>query len=345
MSGSIGIVGAGITGLATAYVLSPKYSITIIARDLPGDLGTNWASPWYSPFHSHLPNIDRTNLKSRAGAVFHPQSKATKTQQEMQRTNFNFYWQLAREDPTSGVKMYSMTEYFDDRDNDSDIWYKNLMPDYRVIDKSELPEGVSMGVKYMALAMNPMLLLPWLKAKLEEKGVQFVRKEVQTLDEAREIAKAKIIVNASGVGARELASDNTVVPVRGQTMFVKTDFSELYMREGSEYTYVIPRAGSGGVIMGGIKSDRLDAEVDVELKNDILRRVNHMTRGAFEGLNLESVTDLVGFRPGRTSGLRVEKVGDVVHAYGAEGAGYIYSFGVAAKVKEFIEDGDLRAKL
>ena len=54
MKDSIGIVGAGITGLAVAYILSPKYNITIIARDLPGDLGTAWASPWYSspPFPS-----------------------------------------------------------------------------------------------------------------------------------------------------------------------------------------------------------------------------------------------------------------------------------------------------
>jgi D-amino-acid oxidase len=50
MEEPIGIVGAGITGLATAYVLSPKYSVTIVARDLPGDLGTNWASPWYLSF-------------------------------------------------------------------------------------------------------------------------------------------------------------------------------------------------------------------------------------------------------------------------------------------------------
>ena len=46
MEETIGIVGAGITGLANAYVLSSKYIITIIARDLPGDLGTRWASPW-----------------------------------------------------------------------------------------------------------------------------------------------------------------------------------------------------------------------------------------------------------------------------------------------------------
>jgi hypothetical protein len=46
MAESIGILGAGITSLATAYVLSSKYKVTIVARDLPGDLGLDWASPW-----------------------------------------------------------------------------------------------------------------------------------------------------------------------------------------------------------------------------------------------------------------------------------------------------------
>jgi D-amino-acid oxidase len=284
-------------------------------------------------------------MNNRAGATFHPQRKATKPQKEMQATCFKFYWDLAHKDPSSGVKIYPMTEYFDDQNDDSNIWYKSLMPDYRVIPVSELPKGVSLGVKYTAMAMNPLLLLPWLKEKLEAKGVKFIRAEVKSLDEARQITKAKTLVNASGVGAKELASDEAVRPVRGQTMFVKTDFNELFMREGSEYTYVIPRAGSDGVIIGGIKSDRLDAEVDVALKSDILRRVNHMTDGAFEGLDLESVTDLVGFRPGRTMGIRVEREGDVVHAYGAEGAGYIYSFGVAEKVRLLIEDEWPRAKL
>jgi len=54
MKESIGIIGAGITGLATAYVLSSECDVTIVARDLPGDLGTDWASPWYDFLSSKL---------------------------------------------------------------------------------------------------------------------------------------------------------------------------------------------------------------------------------------------------------------------------------------------------
>ncbi|KAL2158835.1 hypothetical protein VTH06DRAFT_4027, partial [Thermothelomyces fergusii] len=48
--GKITIFGAGIVGLATAFVLREKHpdlEITIAARDLPGDAPSDaWASPW-----------------------------------------------------------------------------------------------------------------------------------------------------------------------------------------------------------------------------------------------------------------------------------------------------------
>lgn len=229
--------------------------------------------------------------------------------------------------------------------DDSKLWYGSLMPGYSVLKEGELPAGVKFGVKYTTLAMNPLLLLPWLDKELRSRGVSFLRKELRSFEEARNLSGATLVVNASGVGAGRLAGDVAVRPVRGQTMFVKTSFSELVMREGEEYTYVIPRARSGGVIMGGIKSDRLDAEVDVELKSDILERVNRITNGAFTGLDVGSVTDIVGFRPGRREGLRVEREIDVIHAYGAEGAGYIYSFGVAERVRELIGVEAFKSKL
>lgn len=351
MGEPIGVIGAGITGLATAYVLSSKYKVTVVARDLPGDLGRSWASPWSvaSPLAQTVPPttdfVQKSNSSSRAGAVFHPQANSSKLQQEMQATCFKFYWSIAHRDPTSGVQVYAVTEYRDDQVDESFFWYKTLMPDYRLLASSELPQGVTIGAQYTSLAINPLVLLPWLKRQLEARGVKFIRAEVRSVDEARSLTKAKLIVNASGVGAKRLAGDEAVRPIRGQTMFVKTDFAQVVMRGGSEYTYVIPRMGSGGVVMGGVKSDRLDAEVDVELKSDILMRVNRITNDAFKDVDLASVTDIVAFRPGREGGLRVEREGNVVHAYGMVGAGYTYSFGAAERVRQLVEGDGTKARL
>ncbi|PBP25393.1 FAD dependent oxidoreductase [Diplocarpon rosae] len=75
-------------------------------------------------------------------------------------------------------------------------------------------------------------------------------------------------------------------------MFVETDFSELIM--------------PAGVTISDNESDRIDAGVDASLKSDVLRRVNHFSKGAFRGLDLDSVTGVIGFRPGSKGGLRVE---------------------------------------
>jgi len=264
----------------------------------------------------------------------------------MQRASFEYYWNLAHREEASksGVQVLPMTEYFDDRTSDEDIWYKNLVPKYSIIEKKLLPEGCTFGVKYLSLSMNPASLLPYLMEKLEKVGVKFIRAEVKSFEEARSMTGARLLVNASGVGAKTFG-DSSVKPIRGQTMFVKTNFNELVMKEGSEYTYVIPRANSGGVIMGGIKSDRLDSDVDVELKSDILTRVNRITNGAFKDVDVNYVTDIVAFRPGRDGGLRVERDGDVVHAYGVAGAGYIYSVGIAKRVKELIDGIEIKARL
>lgn len=43
----VGIVGAGVVGLACALLLTDVgFKVAIVARDLPGDMTTNWSSPW-----------------------------------------------------------------------------------------------------------------------------------------------------------------------------------------------------------------------------------------------------------------------------------------------------------
>ena len=223
---------------------------------------------------------------------------------------------------------------WDDREYGHDVWYKTLVPHFKRIPGSELPSGITCGFTFTSLAISPDFYLPWLKNELVSKGVRFIGATVQSLEEARDITKTDIIVNASGLGAARLVPDDQVMPIRGQTMLVKSDFEGIVHRLGSEYTYAIPRMYTGGVIIGGIAEEgSFNTRVDSGLKADMLRRANIITNDAFKDVDIHNVLkDIVGFRPGRKGGIRVEREGNTIHAYGFGGAGYCYSHGAAEKV-------------
>lgn len=190
------------------------------------------------------------------------------------------------------------------------------------------------------MTVNPAVFLPWLKQEMDSRGVQFIRKGVKSLEEARHTVKCDVIVHASGLGAFDLAVDQDVVAARGQTIFVESDFDELMMLQGSQYTYIIPRMYTGGVIIGGVSQQgNLDREVDETLRPDILERVGKMSKRRFGPVDLKrsSTKDIVAFRPGRRGGYRIEAEGDVVHAYGFGSLGYAYGYGAAMKVLELVE--------
>lgn len=232
------------------------------------------------------------------------------------------------------------TEYYDDRENDSSIWYKKLVPRYQKIPTRDLPEGSKIGFTYQSITVNPAVFLPWIKKELEARGVEFIRKTIQTMQEAKKITGCKLIVHASGLGATELANDKDMVAIRGQTMIVETDFDELSMHQGSHYTYVIPRMYSGSAIMGGISQPgNFSREVDEDLRDDILRRTKKLSEGSFDSVDLKRDVkrDIVAFRPGRKGGYRLETEGNVVHAYGFGGLGYVFSYGAAQKVCEMVD--------
>ncbi|RAH43031.1 FAD-dependent oxidoreductase [Aspergillus brunneoviolaceus CBS 621.78] len=317
----VGIIGSGIIGLLSALALTDAgYQVTIMARDLPGDETQDWASPW-------------------AGVSIFPHPDAGG--ESLQTENFKYFWALAHRDPTSGVQVIKATEHYDDRDDDSTIWYKTVVPRYRLIPKEKLPDGVKLGFTYTSMTINPAYLLPWIQKQLQARGVTFIRKTLSSIEEAKKITGAKVIVHASGLGAYTLSGDKNVEAIRGQTMFVKTDFvDQLMMHQGSHYTYVIPRMFTNGAIIGGVSQPgNLDRNVDTDLRADILRRVNTMTNGGLLSVDLENDVqkDIVAFRPGRKGGYRLEVEGDVVHAYGFAGLGYIFSYGVALKVRELVD--------
>jgi D-amino-acid oxidase len=287
----------------------------------------------------------------------------------MQMESYKHFWKIAHNDPSSGVDMRMCRQYYDETDirNPRDcekLWGKNFLAKYRYLSQDELPKqlrGITFGEEYLSMSINPWLYLPWIRTKLESMGVRFIQKQVNSIHNI----KADIIINATGLGSEKLngVNDQQVEAVRGQTMWVKSDYTGfMAIRHGIEYTYVIPRALSGGVIFGGVSdSSNFNVKPEYETKRDIMERVRDLipevvsnaqelkkltNKNSSSDANAELVEsvdiirDIVAFRPGRKGEARVEVVKQspvLVHAYGFEGSGYIYSGGVAWKVRQELD--------
>ncbi|RKU43778.1 hypothetical protein DL546_004126 [Coniochaeta pulveracea] len=247
----ITIVGAGITGMAIASLLSRNHEVTIVAKNLPGDeLTLEWASPW-------------------AGAVFLGLDGSSEREQKMQLDSFAVLWRLAVTNPESSLRRIVMEDFHDDKTIDQ-IWYRGKMPEFRVMRQDELPKGVKLGMSYKTVVLTPKVFLPWLRKRLEASGVTFKRVNLDTLAEVKSQGH-DIVVNASGWGPKFMGDirDQDVQLVRGQTVHVRSNYDKIYMRHGKDYTYAISRL-DGTCILGGIKQyDQTDPKLDLDLQQDV----------------------------------------------------------------------------
>ena len=99
--------------------------------------------------------------------------------------------------------------------------------------------------------------MPYIGEKISQLGGQFVRKRVGSLQELYDMYPgSNIFINASGWGSKLLVDvqDEKCFPERGQNVFLDTDDHQtMYSRNGQEYTYIIPRPQSHGLVLGGVK--------------------------------------------------------------------------------------------
>jgi D-amino-acid oxidase len=154
---------------------------------------------------------------------------------------------------------------------------------------------------------------------------------VSSLEEAA--ATSRVVVNCTGLGARELVGDHQMTPIRGQIVRVRNPGLErcvLDEKNPEGLTYIVPR--SDDCILGGTAEEgEWDTEPNPEVATEILRR------GVALEERLSGVQVLehkVGLRPGRpTIRLEAELLsgdGLCVHNYGHGGAGVTLSWGCAA---------------
>ena len=145
--------------------------------------------------------------------------------------------------------------------------------------------------------------------------------------------KFDLVINCAGIGARELVQDLDLEPHRGQVAVVPSieDFSCAIVCDDVPLMYAIPRRND--CVFGGTNDISSDLAVDPATTDRIVAECSRV-------LNIEKpnvLTERVGLRPFRKSGVRLERdqlvdSRTVIHNYGHGGSGFTLSWGCAREV-------------
>ena len=160
-------------------------------------------------------------------------------------------------------------------------------------------------------------------------GIDIERRSVASLADATR--EAPIVVNCSGLGARDLAADDEVTPLRGPYIVASNPGIDTFVMSAPIGTMTTSYHPHGDrIVLGGSMTDSWDTTPDDDEAAAIVRRCARIEP------RLENATVLehrVGLRPARTQPrLDREQLGrsTIVHNYGHGGSGVTFSWGCAA---------------
>jgi D-amino-acid oxidase len=310
------VVGAGVAGLTTAISLAEAGLVTqVVAAQPPSQTTSAAAGAIWGPVRCGPP--DRCLEWARAGL-------AVLTELEG--------------DPAAGVRRVSGREVADEPALPPQ-WLDLLPGGARMLAASELPAGFAAGWSYTAPVVTMPVYLDYLLARYSALGGTVSVQDIRSLASLR----APVVVNCSGIGARDLVPDPQVIPVRGQVVVVRNPgIEEFYIDHtlhGSDYVYLFPHGDV--VLLGGTAED--DAW-DLTARPAVAERIVRDCSAVYPALReAEIVEHRVGLRPYRPAvRLEAEDLGEgrvLWHNYGHGGGGVTLSWGCAREITEAVLAG------
>ncbi|MFF3705650.1 FAD-dependent oxidoreductase [Streptomyces phaeochromogenes] len=305
-SGDVIVVGSGVIGLTTAVVLAESGRRVRVWTREPAE-GTTSAV---------------------AGALWWPYSVEPL---ELARTwaleSLSVYEELAARPDETGVRMVEgvMGESLLDEQGP---WAAARLPGLRASTPEEYA-GTGLWARLPLIDMP--VQLRWLRERFLRAGGTVEVREVADLAEAE--GAAPVVVNCTGLGARELVADPAVRPVRGQLVIVENPGVRSWLVStdavAGTTTYLFPQPDR--LVLGGTTEvDEWSLTPDPAVAAGIVERCARL-RPAVAGARV--LGHRVGLRPSRPV-VRLEREvrgggGVLVHNYGHGGAGVTVAWGCA----------------
>jgi len=303
------VVGCGVSGLTSAVrLLESGFKVRIVTRErTPHTTSDVAAAVWY-PFRCGP--FDRALLWSRS--------------------TFRALRELAR-DAETGVSMVSGIDLLQ-VDDGGDPWWKEAVDGVRRAEPGELAPGYVAGHVFTAPVVAMPVYMKWLERKVVELAGTIETRSISNLEAL--LLEASLVVNCTGLAARELVADDDLHPIRGQIVRVAPGLTSRFVQAGGGKTplaYVIPRPDC--TVLGGTEDEGVwDLDVDPATAESILARCRLLEP---ELAHAEVLSHAVGLRPGRSE-VCLETVrrpgGIIVHNYGHGGGGVTLSWGCADEV-------------
>ena len=309
MTQKVAVVGAGVSGLTCAVVFAESGFATSILAELIGD---------------------RTD-SAAAAAIWYPYDVGSANEiVPWALVSYGRFLELAL-NPQTGVSLVELRVFSRLGPIAPPEWAQPFAT--RTLAASEIPAAFVSGFSIRVPLIETTKYLAYLQTRATKAGVcvtggiRFER--VDEVEDAYDL-----IINCSGIGARELVHDAAVEPHRGQVAIIgKLDLPYAVVCDDPPLMYAIPR--SQDCVLGGTNEVSDNRAPDSAATASIIKECQRVL--GFSAPDL--LAERVGLRPGRTSGVRVgaEKLNGgrtVIHNYGHGGAGFTLSWGCAQTVLE-----------
>jgi D-amino-acid oxidase len=304
------VVGAGVIGLTTALALEEHGHAVRVVTAAFGE----------------------TTTSAVAGAVWFPYRAGPPAKVARWAAHTRTWLEaLAQIDHAAGVDV--LTGYEITHEDGSQIpWWAAAIE----VGRAPAPvTGAPMSWRFTAPRAEPARLLPYLASKLR---APIEHRSVIDLSAER----GDVIVNCTGLAARELATDDTLYPLFGQIVIAECGAADLSItitdhRDPDRIFYIIPRRGE--LVLGGC-SLPYPPGAPPAIDPDVTTRILGHARSL--GIPIGAMrTERVGLRPYRLE-VRLERDRDdprIIHNYGHGGAGFTLCRGCAEEVVALVAQG------